>query len=129
MAKRGPKGPSKPMDDKMFDQLVAMIRIQCTAEEICSVLGMCEDTLGTRIAEQGIEGVKNFSDLYKKHHGEGKTSLRRMQWKSADNGSVPMQIWLGKQMLGQRDKIDQDNTSSDGSMTPNNITINGVKVE
>jgi hypothetical protein len=27
-----------------------------------------------------------------------------MQWKSAEKGSVPMQIWLGKQVLGQADK-------------------------
>jgi len=26
-----------------------------------------------------------------------------MQWKSAQNGNVTMQIWLGKNMLGQRD--------------------------
>jgi hypothetical protein len=29
-----------------------------------------------------------------------------------------MLVWLGKQMLGQRDKHDLDHTSSDGSMTP-----------
>ena len=27
-----------------------------------------------------------------------------MQWRSAERGSVPMQIWLGKQVLGQTDK-------------------------
>jgi hypothetical protein len=27
-----------------------------------------------------------------------------MQWKSAQDGNVTAQIWLGKQMLGQRDK-------------------------
>ena len=27
-----------------------------------------------------------------------------MQWKSAEQGNVSMQIWLGKQMLGQSDK-------------------------
>jgi len=29
-----------------------------------------------------------------------------------------MQIWLGKQRLGQKDKHELDNTSSDGSMSP-----------
>jgi hypothetical protein len=92
------------MTDKEFEQLVNMIRIACTAEEISSVLGMCEDTLNTRIAERQIDGIHNFSGLYKKHNGEGKASLRRMQWKSAQDGNVTAQIWLGKQMLGQRDK-------------------------
>ena len=53
-----------------------------------------------------------FSVWYSVHHkakgwptdGEGKASLRRMQGKSAQDGNVTAQIWLGKQMLGQRDK-------------------------
>ena len=32
-------------------------------------------------------------------------SLRRMQWKSAREGSVPMLIHLGKYHLGQTDKV------------------------
>ena len=27
-----------------------------------------------------------------------------MQWKSAEDGNVTMQIWLGKQVLGQAEK-------------------------
>lgn len=108
MAKTGPKGPTKPMSDKDFDVLINMIRIQCTAEEISGALGMCEDTLNTRIKEREIEGVKNFSDLYKKHSHEGKASLRREQWKAAQSGNVSMLIWLGKQMLGQKDKQEVD---------------------
>ena len=128
MAKTGPKGPSKPMTEKEFDQLVNMIRIQCTAQEICGILGMSEDTLGRRIAERNIEGVKNFADLYKKHSGEGKASLRRMQWKAAEAGNPTMLVWLGKNMLDQRDKVEQDHLSSDGSMTPpKTVILRGVK--
>ena len=128
MAKTGPKGPMKPLTDKEFEQLVNMIRIQCTAEEISDVLGMSEDTLGRRIAERKIEGVSNFADLYKKHQGEGKASLRRAQWKAAQDGNPTMLVWLGKQMLGQRDKKDLDHTSSDGSMTPKEIIIRAANV-
>ena len=32
--------------------------------------------------------------------------LRQMQWKSAENGNVTMQIFLGKQVLGQSDTPD-----------------------
>ena len=128
MAKTGPKGPMKPMSDKEFDQLVNMIRIQCTAEEICGIFGISEDTLGRRIAERGIDGVKNFADLYKKHSGEGKASLRRMQWKAAEAGNPTMLVWLGKNMLDQKDKVEQDHTSSDGSMTPpKTVILRGVK--
>lgn len=101
MAKPGPKGPSKPMGDDDYERLVAMIRIQCTQEEICGVFGMSIDTLNRRISERGDE---NFAGLYKKHSGEGKASLRRQQWAAAQNGNPTMLVWLGKQMLGQRDK-------------------------
>jgi hypothetical protein len=108
MAKRGPKGPSKPMNDEDYEKLVAMIRIQCTQEELCGVFGMSIDTLNRRIAERGDE---NFAGLYKKHSDEGKASLRRQQWAAAQKGNPTMLIWLGKQMLGQRDKQDIAQTS------------------
>jgi hypothetical protein len=121
--KTGPKGPSKPMTDKEFDQLVNMIRIQCTRDEICDVLNMSDTTLNRRIKERGIDGVTNFEALYKKHQGEGKASLRRAQWKAAQEGNPTMLVWLGKQMLGQTDKRETDHTSSDGSMTPTAIVF------
>ena len=117
----------KPMTDKEFEQLVNMIRIQCTRDEICDILGMSDTTLNRRIKEQGIPGVNNFEALYKKHQGEGKASLRRAQWKAAQDGNPTMLVWLGKQMLGQRDKQDLDHTSSDGSMKPQVIEIVAAK--
>ena len=123
MAKTGPKGPSKPMSDKEFDQLVSMIRIQCTRDEICGVLDMSDTTLNRRLKERG---ETNFEAIYKKHSDEGKASLRRMQWQSAHKGNVTAQIWLGKQVLGQRDKSDLDHQSSDGSMTPVREVVNRV---
>ena len=122
MTKTGPKGPSKPMSDKEFAQLVGMIRIQCTRDEICDILGMSDTTLNRRIKEQGIESVDNFEALYKKHSGEGKASLRRMQWKAADAGNPTMLVWLGKQMLGQKDKQEIEQTNF-------NVTIDGGDAE
>ena len=39
----------------------------------------------------------------------GRISLRRAQFEKALSGNVVMQIWLGKQHLDQRDKIEQTN--------------------
>jgi hypothetical protein len=64
---------------------------------------MTEDTIDNRLNEMG-EG--NFSEFYKRHAHEGKASLRRAQWKTALDGNPTMQIWLGKQNLGQRDNQD-----------------------
>lgn len=106
----------KPMTEKEFEQLINMIRIQCTRDEICGILNMSETTLNRRIKEQGIEGVDNFEALYKKHQDEGKASLRRSQWKAAQDGNPTMLVWLGKQVLGQKDK--QEFSGPDGGAIP-----------
>jgi len=36
-----------------------------------------------------------------------KLKLSQLQWKSAEAGNVTMQIWLGKNLLGQTDKVEQ----------------------
>ena len=104
MAKKtGPKGPSKPMDDVVFKQFINMIRIHCTQDEICAVLGMSEQTLNSRVKERGYA---NYRDCYNQHRGEGKVSLRRLQWKSAEGGNFQAQKWLGIQELGQSEKVE-----------------------
>ncbi len=51
-----------------------------------------------------VDTVTNrFQEVYAKGKEVGKTKLRDLQMKSAQNGNVTMQIWLGKQYLGQRD--------------------------
>lgn len=96
--------PRKVLTDEDWDKLINMIRIQCTQEEICGIFGMDHKTLNRIIKERGGEG---FSQLYKRHQDEGKASLRRAQWKAAQDGNPTMLIWLGKQMLGQKDKVEQ----------------------
>lgn len=102
--KRGPKGPSKELNNKDFERLKNLVRIQCTQTEICSILGMSDTTLNRRLKERKYE---NFEDFYKKHNDEGRMSLRRMQWSAAENGNSTMLVWLGKQYLGQSDKQEQ----------------------
>ena len=118
MGKGDPEG-GRPRVEIDIDQLRNMVRIQCTAEECAGVFECSVDTLDRRLKEEGYGG---FADFYKKHSDEGKASLRRAQWKAAQDGNPTMLVWLGKQMLGQRDKQDVDHTSSDGSMKTN-ITI------
>ena len=88
------------IDIKLVQKLC---EIQCTGEEIASVLGVSYDTLIRRVKELGYGG---FAEFYKKHSEVGKASLRRLQWGTAVKGNVSMQIWLGKQILGQREKIE-----------------------
>ena len=110
-AKRGPKGPSKPLNDEDFLRLLNMVRIQCTMTECCSILGMSDTTMNRRLKERGEE---NFEALYSKYNDEGRMSLRRMQWQAAESGNASLLIWLGKQYLNQRDKSNMEVTGTDG---------------
>ena len=50
-----------------------------------------------------------FADYVNKRvSGLCKMKLSQLQWKSAEAGNVSMQIWLGKQHLGQSDTKEQD---------------------
>lgn len=50
---------------------------------------------------------KSYSEFLTKGRAEQKIRLRQLQWKSAEKGNVTMQIFLGKNMLGQQDRIEQ----------------------
>ena len=102
--------PKKDFDIVQFEELC---RIQCTEIEIAAVMKIDVDTLNARCKE--IYG-HTFSDVYAEKREGGKTSLRRAQWKSAIEGNnTAMQIFLGKNMLGQADKQEID-TNASGSI-------------
>ena len=126
MAKTGPKGPRIEINDEDFERIINMIRIHCTKEEIASVFQMSPDTLGRRIQDRGYE---NFADLYKRYSGEGAASLRRAQWQLAQNGNATMLIWLGKQILGQRDNLDHRHSGPDGGPIKADVTLDWAKFD
>lgn len=80
-------------------QVEGLGKIQSTQPEVAAVLGCGLSTIKDRIAND-----PEFSTAYRKGLETGKSSLRRLQWKSALAGNVVMQIWLGKQYLDQRDQ-------------------------
>lgn len=94
--------PRKVINQKQFESLCA---IQCTEEEICNVLDVSEKTLISWCNE--VYG-ESFSKVFRQKRDLGKTSLRRNQWKLAENGNSTMQIWLGKQILKQSENPIQD---------------------
>ena len=111
MAKRGP--PATKLD---WEQVNAMCRILCTGEEISSILSIDYDTLNAACKRDHKMG---FSDHYKKHSSGGKMSLRRAQMKNALEGNPTLQIWLGKQHLGQTDKVENTNNDKDINLNIN----------
>lgn len=56
----------------------------------------------------------HFHDIYEKGREKGKAKLRDLQLQSAIKGNVTMQIWLGKQYLGQKEPKDTNEENSSG---------------
>lgn len=102
MAKGQVKQKQITINQQTFESLC---HIQCTQEEICSVLNVCTDTLDSWCKDKY---GKHFSEIFKEKREGGKVSLRRMQWKMAEKNAT-MGIWLGKQYLDQKDKIETNN--------------------
>ena len=98
--------PPKPVDLKLVEDLA---RIHCTDAEIATMLGFSVDGWRKRVRRS-----KELVELIEKGKEAGKSSLRRLQWKSATNGNIAMQIWLGKQYLGQRDVQTTELTGAKG---------------
>lgn len=94
--------PRKEIDQHTFERLC---EVQATLEEIAHVLNVSEDTI-ERWCKRTYE--LGFADTYKKFSAWGKTSLRRYQFEAAKKGNPTIQIWLGKQYLGQTDKPSEE---------------------
>lgn len=95
--------PLKEIDKKTFEGLCGL---QCTEAEICGFFDVTTKTLDSW-CKRNYEG-NGFSKVYEEKRGNGKISLRRIQWRHAEKSAV-MAIFLGKQYLGQRDvPLDDD---------------------
>ena len=90
---------ARPRIEIDYDEVIKMCHIQATAEEICYVLGISEDTLDRRLKEEFNIGFAEFS---RKHSALGKMSLRRNMFRMAET-NASMAIWLSKQHLGMKE--------------------------
>lgn len=81
------------IDPKLVHDLAA---IGCKTTEISTIVGCSHDTLQRRFASEMEKGRSNL-----------RASLRRWQIEAAKKGNVAMLIWLGKQLLGQTEKVEQ----------------------
>ena len=79
------------------EQLQKLAKLGCTNKEMGDFFGCSADLL-----------EKSYSEFLTKGRAEQKMRLRQLQWKSAENGNVTMQIFLGKNILGQQDKLEEN---------------------
>lgn len=86
--------PRKKIDP---EQVLKLAAINCSYEEMAAVLKCDESTLTRRFAQVIKEGRAN-----------GRMSLKRKQYEVAMGGNVGMLVWLGKQLLDQKERSEID---------------------
>lgn len=115
--------PRKEIDRKDFESLLAL---QCTLEEVTAFFDHKLDGCSADTIERWCKRTykENFADIAAKKRNLGKISLRRAQFELAKkNGAVA--IFLGKNYLGQSDKIQYENTDTANGQLAD--LINGLK--
>ena len=77
-------------------EVFKLAKLGCTNKEIGDFFGCSPDLL-----------EKSYSEFLTKGRAEQKMRLRQLQWRACENGNVSMLIFLGKNMLGQQDRIEE----------------------
>jgi len=101
-----------------YELIKRLFRMACTQKEVAAVLGVSADTIQRDpVAMDMMDDGLNYA----------KASLRRVQFEAAQKGNVTMQIWLGKQLLGQRDNMMFAGDPTKPLFSPNSLIINMVR--
>jgi hypothetical protein len=101
-----------------WDKVDSYLKAQCNGSGIAGLLGISPDTL----YDKCLEDKKSLFSVYSaQKKSEGQELLRAKQHLTAMEGNVTMQIWLGKQYLGQKDR--SDITSDNESLKDLNVIV------
>ncbi len=103
----------RPKIEIDFSQFEKLCEICCTLREIAGWFRCSEDTIERRCLEHYGE---HFAEVFKQFSAPGKIALRHAQMQSAVGGNVTAQIWLGKQILGQKDSPDNSTGNDDSEV-------------
>lgn len=87
-------------------KLEALCQLHATDEEIAAHFSCSTKTI------QRLKRKPAYAAVFEKGRADGKISLRRAQYQEALKGSPSMLIWLGKQLLGQRERYDRPGPTS-----------------
>ena len=90
----------RPKKDIDLDILGNLASIGCTQEEIGGVMGISARSL-----------QRNYAEIIEVNKNKGKASLRKKMWENAiRKGNPNMQIFLSKNVLGMKDRVETQTT-------------------
>lgn len=88
----------RPKLDIDSDEVYKLAKYGASNVDIAEFFGCAESTIRGRFCESVDKG-----------RAERRITLHRKQYEVAEAGNVAMLIWLGKQVLGQADKLETKN--------------------
>lgn len=91
---------------KEIEQIKTLARCHCPDSEIAAYMECGENTIKRR-----------FGPLIKEQREVGKSNIRAKQFRLAMEGDKTMLVWLGKQLLGQRERFVEDQPVIVNNMT------------
>ena len=106
MAEARRKGRKEVQID--LTELEKLSALHCTDEELADWFGVSTRTIENRRKRP------EFEQAMQRGRSRGRISVRRAQMKMLETGNATMGIWLGKQLLGQRDTITNQHVGSGG---------------
>jgi hypothetical protein len=89
-------------------ELEKLAALNCTDNEVAGWFGV-----STRTVELRRKQAK-FAEAMSRGRARGRISIRRQQLKILESGNSAMAIWLGKQLLNQRDPSPTERNGPDG---------------
>lgn len=98
----------KPVEIDL-EQLEKLASLQCTDQELAAFFRCTTRTIEKRRKELA------FKEAIERGRALGRISVRRSQMKLLEAGNATMGVWLGKQLLGQRDVTPIELTGANGS--------------
>lgn len=105
-----------------WDTVGKLLEAGCSGESIATQFGIHRTTLYNRCkVDMGL----TFSTFSQQKKMLGDNLLRAKQYQTAMSGNVTMQIWLGKQRLGQTDKMEHQGKDGGPIRTVTEVIIGG----
>jgi hypothetical protein len=96
---KGGRPPKLQPDDDTLGKIRKIASLHATKEEAAAFLDVTKPTFNKFLSDH-----EKAERAWETGLGHGKLNLRRMQMKTAEAGNASMLIWLGKQLLDQKDK-------------------------
>jgi len=106
-----------------LEEVENLSRLNCTMDEIAAYFNVDVRTVQLRAQREPA-----FRAAMERGQALGRLSIRRQQIRLMEQGNATMAVWLGKQLLGQRDRLEAEVTMKDGDMTLEQLLATGAQL-